>query len=153
MLALLSTATHDTLLKHLEHVDEAVSKLPDETLSALRMSSSRLGAMSSARPLPEAVLDTAADRSLATLNLLTHHIRSDRLAALDESTLIDMARYGSVAWPAVRALSQRMSQTPSLRLLEGLKAFGPSTDGQPLVVRSGALNHASDEPPLVAWRP
>ncbi|WP_435211437.1 NACHT domain-containing protein [Streptomyces sp. bgisy034] len=147
VLALLSTATHDTLLDHLEHVDDAISQLPDETLSALRMSSSRLGAMQAARPLPEAVLDTAADRSLATVNLLTHHIRRHRLAALDEPTLIAMARYGKAAWPAVRALSERMAQTPSPRLLEGLKAYGPIVVDPftpPLVVRSSALNHAPD---------
>ncbi|MGW8685420.1 NACHT domain-containing protein [Streptomyces sp. NPDC055817] len=147
VLALLSTATQDTLFEHLEHVDDAISKLPDEKLSALRMSSSRLGAMSFARSLSEAVLETAADRSLATVNLLTHHIRNDRLASLDESTLIDMARYGSAAWPAMRALSERMSQTPSPHLLEGLKAYGPDKErpfGQALIVRSGVLNHAPD---------
>ncbi|MGW0778834.1 NACHT domain-containing protein [Streptomyces sp. NPDC002835] len=147
VLALLSTATQNTLLDHLEHVDDAVSKLPDETLTALRMSSSRLGAMPFARPLQEAILNTAADRSLATLNLLTHYLRSHRLAALDDSTLIDMARYGTSAWPAMRALSERMSQTPSPHLLEGLKAYGPYTarpSGPPPVVRSGVLNHAPD---------
>ncbi|MDH6222807.1 NACHT domain-containing protein [Streptomyces pseudovenezuelae] len=147
VLALISTATPDTLLKHLEHVDDAVSRLPDGTLSALRVSSSRLGAMLATRPLPETVLDTAADRSLATVNLLTHHIRSRRLAALDEPTLTTMARYGKAAWPALRALSERMAQTPSPRLLEGLKAYGPNAKDPftpALVVRSSVLNHAPD---------
>ncbi len=147
VLALLSTATQDTLLKHLDHVDDAISKLPDEMLSTLRQSSSRIGITSFARPLTEAVLDTAADRSLATVNLLTHHIRSPRLAALDESKLTDMARYGNAAWPALRALSQRMAKTPSLHLLEALKAHGPGTEGRfvlPLTVRSGILDHTPD---------
>ncbi|MFE5844256.1 NACHT domain-containing protein [Streptomyces niveus] len=148
VLALLSSATQDTLLQHLDYVDDIVSKLPNDTLSALRTSSSRLGAISFARPLQEVVLDTAADRSLATVNLLTHHIRSHRLAALDDATLIDMARYGSAAWPALLALSERMSQTPSMRMLEGLKAYGPYTvrpfGHPPVVVSSDVLNHVPD---------
>ncbi|MFE2315348.1 NACHT domain-containing protein [Streptomyces sp. NPDC059441] len=147
VLALLTTATHNTVLDHLEHVDDAISELPDDTLSALRMSSSRLGAVSFARPLPETVLATACDRSLATLNLLTHHIHSRRLSALDEPTLIDMARYDSSAWPAADALTVRMSQTPSPRLLEGLKAYGPYTERpfqQPVPLPAGSLNDTPD---------
>ncbi|MFD8384972.1 NACHT domain-containing protein [Streptomyces sp. NPDC059679] len=126
VLALLNTADQDVVFEHLEHVDDAISKLPDERLSALRMSSSRLGASPLGRSLPERILATAADRSLATVNLLTHYAHDRRaLSVLDESTLTDMARYGSAAWPALRALSDRMKATPSPALLEGLKAYGP----------------------------
>lgn len=147
VLALLSTATQDTLLDHLEHVDDALSKIPDEMLSVLRRSSSRFGAMDMARSLPEAVLATAADRSLDTLNLLTHYVRGNRLAALDDSTLIDMARYGDSAWPALHALTERMSRSLTPHLLEGLKAYGPALH-EPFVpalqVNNGILNDAPE---------
>ncbi|MFF0013054.1 NACHT domain-containing protein [Streptomyces sp. NPDC005374] len=128
VLALISVADQDIALEHLERLDDAVSRLPDETLSALRLSSSRIGSAAYNRPLSADVLATAGDRSLATVNLLTHHVRRDRrLSALDESTLAAMARYGRAAWPAQHALSERMKQAPSRSLLDGLKAFGPRT--------------------------
>ncbi|MFF2386331.1 NACHT domain-containing protein [Streptomyces sp. NPDC058108] len=147
VLALLSTATQDTLLEHVEHVDDAISKIPDEMLSALRLSSSRLGAMAFARPLSEAVLAAAADRSLATINLLTHHVPSEQFAVLDESTLINMARYGGCAWPALHALTERMAHALTPQLMEGLRAYGPYPQGpfgRPLHVRGDVLNDAPE---------
>lgn len=147
VLALLSSATQDTLLVHLDHVDDAVGKLPDETMSVLRASSSRLGAAIFARPLQESVLDTAADRTLATLNLLTHYVHDPQLSFLEDSTLIGMARFGTASWPAMLALSRRMERTPSPRLLEGLKAYGPSTatsPGRSPVLRGDVLDNAPD---------
>ncbi|MER7179502.1 hypothetical protein ABT404_08455 [Streptomyces hyaluromycini] len=130
VLALLSIADHDIVLEHLGHVDEAISKLPDKTLSALRASSSRLGASALGRNLPKEVLATAPDHSLATVNLLTHHVRplqrQRQLLTVDEPTLAAMAQYGSAAWPALQALSERMNNTPSPSLLEALKAYGPA---------------------------
>ncbi|MFC8198723.1 NACHT domain-containing protein [Streptomyces sp. NPDC057298] len=128
VLALVGIADEDVVLEHLDHVDDAVSRLPNETLSAVRNASSRLGASTLSRPLSEAVLATASDHSLATTNLLTHHIPSHdgqrHLSALHESALTEMARYGNAAWPALHALSERMSECASRSLLEGLKAYG-----------------------------
>lgn len=113
---------------------------------ALLAGSSRIGASGLARRLDAEVLGTAVSTSPAVGLLVAHHVASlDRpadLPQLSEQQLGELSRYGTSAWPALRALTARMSAKPSSSLLAAIRCFGPRATLPPLVIPSGAEEHA-----------
>ncbi|GAA2558269.1 hypothetical protein GCM10010423_70170 [Streptomyces levis] len=131
VLGLLATADEAVVTTHLPRIDEALRDLPEDARRALLMSSSRLGA-TFARRLSPAVLAAASAfapcTNLAMAHYATHSgqtAREQELRPLSDTTLADMAAYGTAAWPAHLALAARMTHTPTPETLAALKAHGP----------------------------
>lgn len=81
-----------------------------------------------------------------TAGLLVAHHAADLnhpadLPQYSEHQLSDLSRYGISAWPALRALTARMTAKPSSSLLAAIRCFGPAATLPSLVIRSGAEEH------------
>lgn len=147
VLALLACAGQGVVAENLLRVDEVVSRLKDSEQQTLCMSSSRLGASGIGRRLQPAILRAEAPLSALTYLLLAHHAvaldEADSLPALDESALTQSARFGTAAWPALRALTARMVAEPSDSVLQGLKAHGSSSPAELNAVLADQSSYAT----------
>ncbi|MFE1764051.1 NACHT domain-containing protein [Streptomyces angustmyceticus] len=128
-LGLLAVADESVVATHLPRLDQAVNALPLDMRHALCMSSSRLGAWRIARSLSSSLLPAASGTPCTAL-LVAHYVADPEepehhLQPLSDELLAEMAAYGAAAWPALQALSARMTQAPSTALLAGLRAHGP----------------------------
>ncbi|RNG23571.1 NACHT domain-containing protein [Streptomyces botrytidirepellens] len=130
VLGLIAVADETVVTEHLPRIDEAISALPPEMQQALCMSSSRLGASLVARRLSDATLPAAATCAPLTALLITHYVIApegpvQQLQPLSNDILTNTAPFGSAAWPALLALTARMTHAASPTNLEGLRAHGP----------------------------
>jgi hypothetical protein len=129
-LALVAVASPDVIIANLDNLDSVANQLSTAMLHALLASSSRLGVAGlSDRRLPDTVLTAAATTSPATSLLVAHHATSLEspycLPQYSEQQLAEHSRYGTSAWPALRALTARITPTPSTnRLFEIIRLFG-----------------------------
>jgi hypothetical protein len=67
-----------------------------------------------------------------------------------------MARYGGSACPDLHALTKRMSHALTPQLMEGLRDYGPHSQGpfgEPLHVRSDVLDDALEAVPAILDAP
>lgn len=125
-LALLCTATSSIVYTNLDRIDEVTRQLRGASLRALMASSSRINASALGRPLPRQTFAAAAKMSTPTALLVSHRVSGPRhLEELSLRQLMDMAAYGTAAWPAVLALTTRTLADPREEHLRALAAHGP----------------------------
>lgn len=128
-LALLAVADTVIVADCLDLVDEVTCALPAADLRALRLASSRTGASGVGRRLGRTILPTLATHSIDTTLLVLHHTtaldRIDELNGLPDRLLGAMIDLDPCSWPAVRAVSGRMIESPSSARCELLCAAGP----------------------------
>jgi hypothetical protein len=153
-LALVTAASQQALVANLGNLDIATAQLPQPMLNALLASSSRIGASGLTRALSGDAVTAAATSTAATALLVAHYAASpDLLSPYSKQQLGDYGRYGIVAWPALLALTARMSAKPSPALLTYLQRFGAGASQPPfdLAPESGEYNstiitHPADYP-------
>lgn len=128
MLALLSTATPETVRRHLERVDAIVASLTPDEYAATAASSSRLALNGTARSLSKE--PPFSDQGLsARARLLLAHWQHERfyradLEGLSDADLIGLALPDGASWPVGEALTARMLTSPSPALVAGLRNIG-----------------------------
>jgi hypothetical protein len=127
-LALLAVAGERVIRENLGRLEGVVQSIPERTLTALLLSSSRIAASGLSRRLSIRLLPEVAPMSPATALLISHHVGPldlpASLAPLGTETLAQMGRYGIAAWPATRALAARAVAEPSAGLVAQLGRLG-----------------------------
>src|SRR5207248_2157580 len=123
-----AVAAQAVVVACLDRLSSAVSTLSEKEVSALCLSSSRLGASGLGRRLEPAVLQLAAGYPTPTTLLVAHHVTDvsclDELRSIGDQQLAEMGAFGAAGWPGLRALSARMLTRPSATLLDAIRAHG-----------------------------
>ncbi|MFJ5233156.1 NACHT domain-containing protein [Kitasatospora sp. NPDC088391] len=125
-LALTTAAAPSVIASLLDHLNTAVSALPDDTLHALLTSASRLSLSEAVgRALPFKHLRLDENMSAPTALLLSCHSSNAAATALEKLTDEELGatgRYGTAAWPAATVLTNRILHASSASALEALRA-------------------------------
>nr|WP_271209867.1 NACHT domain-containing protein [Rhodococcus wratislaviensis]GLK34654.1 hypothetical protein GCM10017611_15030 [Rhodococcus wratislaviensis] len=145
-LALAAVASPDIVAANLIKLGTVTEELPTPRLAALLAGSSRLGAAGLSHRLGTDTLVAAVGISVEVGLLVAHrHAHLDTVADLPAFTtaeLIELSKYGTSAWPTLRALSTRMLMDPSESLLAGIQAYGSNAVLPPLSIGSSLLMYA-----------
>lgn len=130
LLSLLAVADTTVVAECLEHIDAVTKSLPGPDLHAVRLASSRTGAIDLVRRLDRTILDRLSRHSADTALLVLHNTIApssfDRLSGLSEEFLGKMIDLELCSWPATHAVHGRMLSTPSIARCELLRAGGPN---------------------------
>lgn len=129
LLGLVTVANESVVIECLDQLASGLRDIPSPQLSALCLSSSRIGASSDlGRPLGTACREKAAAVSSMSWLLAAHHAGDidglDALSGPSDRELASLGMHGIAAWPATHALTLRMLQDPTADLLACLRRHG-----------------------------
>lgn len=137
-LALLTTGSDEVAISNLSNLGAVTDSLPAPMLTTLVEASSRLGASGLTRRFADIVLAKGVDISAVVGLMVAHHSTLTDLATdLPQFTtqeLGELGKHGTSGWPALRALSARMLDSPSAEVLAGIRMHGPAAVSPPIVI-------------------
>ncbi|MER7862233.1 hypothetical protein ABTX61_24250 [Amycolatopsis japonica] len=144
--ALVAAASSQVLLNNLGNLETAVANLPEPLLSALILSSSRLGLSGLPRTLSRNSRHATTRSPLAVTLLISHYVPlglagRDRFPVLprDEGELAGLSVYGASAWPALLDLTGRIVARPAIVSLPNIRRFGADATLPPIELGANAL--------------